>query len=353
MRARVLVAAILALSPLAVASTAAAEPAVTGYPNSIAAAGDSITRGYDADGVFPPGERLQYSWATGTATAVKSMYARILAVHSAIKGHARNDAATGAKMIDLAGQVTTAISQHPAEVVILMGANDACTSTVASMTSVTTFRAQFATAIKRLSLELPDARIQVLSIPDLNRLWAVLKNNASARFVWNAAHICQSLLAKPLSTASADVKRRAAVLQRVKDFNTQLQQVCALYVHCRFDGDAVFNYPFVASQVNTLDFFHPSIGGQATLAGVAWSHGFNFTDITPPVSKSTLTPVSGGDRVSLSATDNVKVAGIEYRIGTAAYRRYTGPVTVATGSTIIWRAVDVNGDTEATHSKTI
>ena len=44
--------------------------------------------------------------------------------------------------------------------------------------------------------------------------------------------------------------------------------------------------------------------------------------------------------------------GIEYRINGGTYTRYTGAVTVATGSTITYRAVDVNGNIEASHSIT-
>jgi hypothetical protein len=123
-------------------------------------------------------------------------------------------------------------------------------------------------------------------------------------------------------------------------------------VHCRFDQNALFNYPFVAGDANTLDYFHPSISGQTKLAAVEWSDSFNFTDKTPPVSSATFAVVTGGVQATLSATDNVAVAGIEYKIGTAIYKRYTKPVTVLKGRTITWRAVDVNGNIEATHTHT-
>lgn len=354
MRARLLVAAAaLTLAPLALAGPASAEQAVTGYPGSIAATGDSITRGYDADSAFPPGERLQYSWATGTSSTVNSFYLRIKAANPAVTGNAQNDAATGANMVDLAGQATTAISHHVAEVTVLMGANDVCTSSVSTMTSVTDFRSQLLSAMNKLSLGLPDARIYLVSIPSVYHLWQTLKGNSSARTVWSAFAICQSMLANPLSTAQADVDRRAAVLQRETDFNAQLKTVCTRFVHCRFDNNAVFNYPFLASDANTLDYFHPSIAGQAKLAAVAWSNGFSFSDSTAPVSTATVTPVTGGASVALAATDNVKVSGIEYKLGSGHYRRYTGAVKVSTASTITWRAVDVNGNIEATHSRTI
>src|SRR5437879_5172692 len=115
--------AVVALS-LVGAATASADPAVTGYPSSIAATGDSITQAYDADSLFPPGVRPQYSWATGSSSAVNSFYTRILAANPAIAGHAFNDSVTGANMIDLSGQVSGAITQHAQEVAILLGAND-------------------------------------------------------------------------------------------------------------------------------------------------------------------------------------------------------------------------------------
>ncbi len=353
MRVPAIAVAAAAVLSFSTAATAFADPAVVGYPNSIAATGDSITQAYDADGALPKGERPQYSWSTGTDSTVQSFYERILAADPAIGGNAFNDSVTGANMVDLSGQVATAVSQHAEEVTILMGANDVCTSSDATMTPVSTFHSQFAGAMKTLSHGLPNARIYVVSIPSVYQLWSVLHTNASAQFVWSFAGICPSMLANPTSTAPADVARRAAVLQRETDFNTQLKKVCARYIHCRFDKDAVFNYPLAASDANTLDYFHPSITGQALLASVAWSSGFDFSDVTAPASSATVTPIAGGATVALSATDNVKVSGIEYRLGKGGYHRYTGPLTVATGATITWRAVDVNGNTEASHSQAI
>ena len=350
---RTRIAAVCALvAGLAVPAAAQADPAITGYPSSIAATGDSITQAYDADSAFPPGERPQYSWATGTSAQVDSIYARILAANPAITGNAFNDSVTGANMVDLPGQAANAIAQHAQLVTVEMGANDVCTSSPATMTSVADFKAELLSSMKALSNGLPDARIEIYSIPSVYQLWQVLKGNSSARLAWSLFSICPSMLANPLSTAQADVDRRAAVLQREVDFNVTLRKTCARYIHCHFDGNAVFNYPFAATDADTLDYFHPSIGGQAKLALTAWDVGVDFADTTPPVSTPQVTPIVGGASVSLSATDDVKVSGIEYRIGKGHWLRYTKPVSVATGRTITWRAVDVNGNCEATQSLT-
>ena len=136
------------------------------------------------------------------------------------------------------------------------------------------------------------------------------------------------------------------------DFNTQLQQVCAQYIHCRFDNNAAFNIAFMPSDVSTVDYFHPSLAGQTLAASVSYGATFDFTDSVAPVSSASTAPAAGGINATLSATDNVGVSGIEYKIASGAWVRYATPVFVPTGSTLTYRAVDVNGNIEATHSMT-
>lgn len=247
-------------------SAAAAGP----YPNSIASTGDSITRAFNT-GSFPFVDAPANSWSTGTNSSVNSLYSRILALNPSISGNRYNDARSGAKMIDLAGQAVTVNSQHVEYVTILMGANDVCTSSESTMTSVQAFHDRFLNAMNTLASGSPNARVYVVSIPNVYNLWSVLKTNLAAIAVWSSAGICQSMLANPLSFSQTDVDRRNRVRQRNIDFNTQLQQVCALFVQCRFDNNAVFNTTFVPSDVSTRDYFHPSIAGQAKLASVTWA----------------------------------------------------------------------------------
>jgi lysophospholipase L1-like esterase len=345
--------ALAALLSLAAASAAAADPAKVGYPNSIASTGDSITRAFNTCS-FPFIDCPANSWATGSSSTVASHYWRILQANPLISGRSYNDAKTGAKMVDLNGQVTTVSSQHVDYVTVLMGANNVCTSSEATMTPVDTVRAQLRQALDTLAAGSPDTRILVATIPDIYNLWNVLHTNFAAVFVWSIYGICQSMLANPTSTAPADVARRARVRQRNIDDNAAIAAVCARYIHCRFDGNAAFATQFAASDVSTRDYFHPSVSGQAKAARVTWAATFDFTDRTAPVSAAATAPdAAGGTDVTLSATDNVAVAGIEFRTGAAgAWTRYTGTVVVAAGTTITWRAVDVNGNIEATQTLT-
>jgi hypothetical protein len=353
MKALVITVVAAALCALAV-PVAVADPALTGYPNSIASTGDSITRAFNTCS-FPFTDCPANSWSTGTSATVNSHYRRILAANPLISGRTYNDAKTGGKMVDLAGQVQSAVAQHAEYVTILMGANDVCTSSESTMTPVATLRSQFQSSLTTLSTGLPNARIFVASIPDVYHLWEVLHTNFAAVLTWSIGGICQSLLAHPTSTSSADQARRLRVQQRSIDDNAALEAVCAQFVHCRWDGGAVFGTQFATSDVSTRDYFHPSISGQTKLAAITWAATFKFTDsVAPTTTASTAPNGSGGTDVTLTAVDNVGVRGIEYRLGAAtAWTRYTAPVSVPAGSSITFRAVDVNGNSEATQTLTL
>jgi hypothetical protein len=71
----------------------------------------------------------------------------------------------------------------------------------------------------------------------------------------------------PVDRPSSEADRQLVVC-REQAFNQILADVCARYSRCRWDGGAVYDYRFTASQVSALDFFHPSLSGQAALARV-------------------------------------------------------------------------------------
>jgi len=327
---------------------AAADVAHTGYPSSIASTGDSITRAFNTC-AFPFVDCPQNSWSTGSSSTVNSHYRRILAANPSINGRSFNDAKTGARMNALNAQVTTVVSQGVQYVTILMGANDVCTSSVSTMTPTATLKSQLETALQTLSSGLPNARVYVVSIPNVYHLWEILHTNFGAVLTWSIGGICQSLLANPISNAAADVARRRQVYDRTVADNTAIAGACALFVHCRFDGNAAFKLQFFPSDVSTRDYFHPSLSGQAKAAAATWGATFDFHDQTAPTSSaSTTADPNGGTDVTLSATDDVGLAGIEYSIGGGGYQRYTGTFVVPPGTTVTYRAVDVNGNIEAT-----
>jgi len=267
-RGRVLALVVVCLSlMLTVFAVNPAEAAVT-YPNSMASLGDSITRAFNT-GFFPFFDAPANSWSTGTNSSVNSHYQRILAANSNIRGKNFNFAVSGARMINLNDQVNS-INQNVDYVTILLGSNDVCTSNQDNMTPVATFKSQFQTGLNTLKAKLPNARIFIVSVPDIYNLWQILKDNFFARLTWGTLSICQSMLANPTSNSALDVNRRNFVRQRNIDFNTALAQVCATYSRCRFDNNASYNTVFVPSDVSARDYFHPTIAGQRKLADTTY-----------------------------------------------------------------------------------
>ncbi|PWI07286.1 hypothetical protein DIZ27_28940 [Streptomyces sp. NWU339] len=235
-------------------------------PTSVAAVGDSITRGFDACAVLT--DCPEVSWATGSSEQVDSLAVRLLGSAGAAE-RSWNYAVTGARMADLPGQMARAVRHDPQLVAVMAGANDACRATTSAMTPVADFRADFEDAMHTLRKALPKAQVYVASVPDLKRLWSQGRTDELGKQVWKLG-ICPSMLADPDVLDAAATERRETVRSRVEDYNKVLEEVCAEDLRCRFDGGAVYEYEFGTAQLSRWDWFHPSIDGQARLAEIAY-----------------------------------------------------------------------------------
>ena len=234
-------------------------------PDSIAVIGDSISRAFDSECC---GERPRHSWATGDDPndGIQSQYERILAANPAIASHSHDDAVTSARMSDAPGQAARAVAQQARYVVIEMGGNDLCTGSPSSMTPVATFRSQFHQTLRTLASGLPaGSHVFVASIPNVYRLWQIFRNDVQAELVWQVAGICQSMLA--IDNSEAD---RQAVVARELAFNSVLRNECRRFAFCRSDKGAIYGFQFGADDANHIDYFHPSIQGQAAFAQLTW-----------------------------------------------------------------------------------
>jgi lysophospholipase L1-like esterase len=258
--------AILAIALLAPVAATAAVP----LPKSIAATGDSLTRAFGT-GFLPFLDNPAASWSTGTSTTVNSHYSRLLARTSAIRGRNYNDARSGAKMGELSTQMDKVITQAAEYVTVELGGNDVCTPDEASMTPVDVYESQFRAGLTKVTGALPNVRVFVATVPNVYLLWDIFHNSSSARSAWAAFNTCQSMLANPTSTATADVERRARVLQRVRDYNAALERACASFSQCRFDANAAFNPTYTTNDVSHFDYFHPSVSGQQKFSAGTWA----------------------------------------------------------------------------------
>ena len=184
---------------------------------------------------------------TGDGSRVRSHYRRILAENPAMKGHARNVSQAGVSVSALPAQATRAGRQRADYVTILIGANDACRG---EMTPVAEFRDRLDSALARLKKGLPRARVLVVSLPNVYRVWEIGHTHRPALTVWRAG-ICPNLLRNPTSTAEEDVNRR-----RWSRITTQRDPggLPRYGSHCRTQHRAS------AFDLNSqrLDYFHPS-----------------------------------------------------------------------------------------------
>ena len=291
-----LLAALLALS-IGVSSALAVKP-----PKVMAALGDSITRAFNAPNY---GDNPSNSWSTGTNPAVNSQFLRIQAIDPGRNPVAFNDAVSGAKMTGIQAQAANAVRQGAEYVTIEMGGNDACTPTIAQQTPTATYRAAFQAALNTITAGLPKAYIFVASVPNINNLYTIFTSppDPNALLRWSVFNVCQALLANPLSSAAADVQRRADFQAQVQAYNQQLAEVCGAYMRCLYDGGAAYNLSFTTSDVanvtntnglnvfpfnripvfgpgaianSTADYFHPSLVGQAKIAATTWASTYSF-----------------------------------------------------------------------------
>jgi lysophospholipase L1-like esterase len=259
----------LLLATLGAATPASASPSAAApappLPDSIAAIGDSITQAVDVCCFF--GNWPGHSWSTGHVPldGIASHYERIRAQHPGIRGRRWNNAVSGAQMADAPAQARSTVRQGAEYVTILMGANDLC-GWDGTLTPTASFRAQFTETLEILRAGLPASHVFVASIPNLYQLWSILRTEPVAQVVWQAAGICPSML--NFFNTPAD---RQAVIDRQRELNDVLRDVCATWSNCRFDNYLTYNYDFTRSMVSKLDWFHPSLSGQATLAALTWN----------------------------------------------------------------------------------
>ena len=343
-----------ALAALAAAGSAApAAPVrvaapVAGPPTSIAALGDSFNTGYAAGP--SGGDASSLSWSTGDDPSVQSLYRRLLAVQPAIRGHRYLLAKDGTKVGDLARQMSLAADHHAQLITVQAGGNDICSAKDPDhATAPGTFRDQFTQAIAVLRTRLPDARLLVTSITDEGR-W----NDGSVQIPGNGKKLSDGTICDPRldRDGKQDPSRRATIQALERQDDAILAQVCGTDPHCRFDGGAFYRLTYSASDVSPRDAFHPSVEGLNRFAQTAWDVGFSYEDRTAPTVSATVQQLSGATRVTLAGRDAAGIAGLEYRVASGPYTRYTGAIDLPPGGTLVYRAVDRNGNVSATWSLT-
>jgi lysophospholipase L1-like esterase len=277
MRRRAILAVCMVLAVLGGACSDGPTTSRRGLPAAMAAAGDSMTRGYNVGPCCVWADGPEYSWSTGDNTRVDSHYQRLLAMNPRFREF--NVAKTGAKVSDLDRQLRLAATYHADYLTIMIGANDLlavlgrgeheCHADPAAMTPVATFRAQFRKALTHFTETRPHADVLVASIPNIPRLWGIFSQDPGVIDVWNKRSSCEVILGD--HRADAAIRLAGA---RLVAYNDVMAEVCSSFTRCRWDGGAVFRYPFAKADFSSVDYFHPNPSGQRRIAALTWRAGF-------------------------------------------------------------------------------
>ena len=230
------------------------------------ALGDSITMGFNSGA---PLNQPQSSWSTGTRSSdgVTSHRERLEAMGYAV--FARNVARSGAKAVEMPGQLATLLRwATPDYVTLLIGANDVCDWSEDHLRELGSFRKNVATTLATLIKHNPDVRVVLVPIPDMLNLWEVgLGSRCEKR--WNRIPMCTNLLGRRVTP-----EQRSAFVSRLADANDTLASLAAEFSNnVRFIASAE-TVDFERQHVSRLDCFHPSLAGQKLISDTTWNEGW-------------------------------------------------------------------------------
>jgi lysophospholipase L1-like esterase len=264
--------------------TASPTPAPPPLPTMLAAIGDSYTQAYNTSPSYER-DHPEFSWAIGTekGDGVYSLRERFVALGA---NPVVVDAATSGKKMDDAPRqagvvVVEAAKLPPGSTVFVtfeLGTNDLCDD---PMTDPASFESDLRRAVAILRQGLPaGSHILMLSIPDFVHFRDFTQASpAVVQFLAGSGrnNNCPPFLG--IETASS----LGQSTQMLTDYDSILIKVCdeieaadgpSGKLHCRSDPLRLAEKDFVLSDLGTVDYFHPSLSGQAKMAESAWQAGY-------------------------------------------------------------------------------
>ncbi|PPF34397.1 SGNH/GDSL hydrolase family protein [Rathayibacter sp. AY1A3] len=318
-----------------------AGPAHAAGTQSLLALGDSISRGASTCG--STSDCTTNNWATGQNSAVNSIAARLEASDSSTSVTSANYAKSGSLISGVNTRIDAAVAAgaDPDVVTLLIGGNDLCgpyNSAKAdgyTMTTAAGFASAATGVMSKIASEWPQATVLVGSLPNLAAEWNTVKTTPGAAAIWASADLCRTTRGVTADgtqlTGTAYTASVNAAAARAADYNTALASACAAASNdCIWDGGAVTRMTTPLSNISDVDYFHPSVTGQAKIAATTWSAwGLPLGGSTPTPTPGTDTtaptvaitsPASGttvGSSVTFvaSSTDNVATTRVSFWSG--------------------------------------
>lgn len=257
-------------------------PTAPPLPALLGAIGDSYSQAYSVAPTYLK-DHPQFSWVIGTAKndGVFSLLERFRALGGS---PAVVDAATsGKKMNDAPRQATAVVAAasklspgQTAYVTFELGTNDLCDYT---QTDPNAFEADLRSAISILQNGLPrGSRILMMSVPDFGHFRDITQADPKAQATLAAMSLrlepCPPFLGEKGTVTIGQAETYLGL------YDASLARVCAEIaaadgppgkLYCTSNESLLSLRDFTIFDLSTVDYFHPSVGGQARMADSAWS----------------------------------------------------------------------------------
>jgi lysophospholipase L1-like esterase len=266
-------------APTAAPTSNAAVP----LPSLLAAIGDSYSQAYSVSPSYLR-DHIGFSWVIGSARydGVFSLYERFKAiggspvvVDAATSGRQMKDAPRQANLVVAAAKKLK--PGQTAYVTFELGTNDLCADPVPK-TDPVSFARDLATAISTLRSGLPaGSRILILPVPDFPHFRDITQANPAARAelaLPENINRCPPYLGGngsfSMAQANDYLSRYDAALEGAcRDISAADSPSGKLY--CTYNAALLADTDFRIADLSTVDYFHPSLSGQARMAADAWA----------------------------------------------------------------------------------
>ena len=242
-------------------SGAAAEDA---EPAGVVALGHS---GITGEGATPErSEWRRYSWATGDAPEVNSIYTRMIQLHPETKGNVANTGAPSGPSSALEAQARAALLQVPTPRLAIIQSIDAgirCDGTDAE--HVSTFGKNLAAALDVFTSESPDSAILVMDQPG--------RPTAAAAY-FPPGPPAEDVATDPCGLIDQQgrfiAEKAQALTDIIEGYEDEQERVCAQYPQCHDDDNARRDFDDHVAGMLSPDGNHLAAAGQAKMAELTW-----------------------------------------------------------------------------------
>jgi lysophospholipase L1-like esterase len=235
--------------------------------DSIVALGHSGTTGYASNPSDPQGDVRENSWATGANPQVNSVYRRLLATHSALKGHSTSLGVDGSDVDNLSDQVDQMLALTPLpDVVIIQSIDNDMQCDGTDPANEKTFATKLDQVLTTINQK--DQNAQIFFVTPLGSVQTYTDATKDL-----PAAVAGSSGTGPCDTFTLAGKERpagiASVQKIIDDYFAAIKRVCAAHRACFTDDGALLRMPVRPSDV-TADANHLSVQGLAVMAKHAW-----------------------------------------------------------------------------------